>query len=190
MSLILYMSYKTFNTDNKNDMSLKMNVSYKTTWREWLLFVLQIKYYHDIGQVISCSNNPNTALVIGELQKLFHSDNFLPDLWEKKGNRCTRVVCQWNLFLCTCMLTQINQWFQFSVHFLQLLECWNLSLRLRFMFTPFKRNNTQSSVVMMGFSLRARIVGEGLSVHSPPAFFLFLFFLFEVEISWRTPVSF
>ena len=40
--------------------------------------MLQLKYYHDIGQVISCSNNPNTALVIGENLALF--SNLFTDL--------------------------------------------------------------------------------------------------------------
>ena len=37
----------------------------KLTSISFSFYSFQIKYYHDIGQVISCSNNPNTALVIG-----------------------------------------------------------------------------------------------------------------------------
>lgn len=38
--------------------------------KDWLYitcdFLFQLKYYHEIGQVISCSNHQETALVIGK----------------------------------------------------------------------------------------------------------------------------
>ena len=40
---------------------------------------------------------------------------------------------------------------------------------------------------VVAFSSLARILGECSTIHSQPA--LFLFFFFEVEISWRKPIS-
>lgn len=45
--------------------------------KDWLYitcdFLFQLKYYHEIGQVISCSNHQETALVIGKyIYKYIH----------------------------------------------------------------------------------------------------------------------
>ncbi|CAL1540983.1 unnamed protein product [Lymnaea stagnalis] len=43
-------------------------------------WVGQLKYYHDIGQVISCSNNSNTALVIGSTIGSTHVEQQLKEI--------------------------------------------------------------------------------------------------------------
>ena len=47
------------------------------------------------------------------------------------------------------------------------------------------------SVVVVAFSLHARILGECSKIHFPPSlvFLLFFFFFFKVHISWRTLIS-
>ncbi|XP_076467714.1 cilia- and flagella-associated protein 337-like [Babylonia areolata] len=53
-------------------------------------WVQQIKYYHDIGQVISCSNNPNTALVIGCTTGSTHVEQQLKELRDVGGGERSR----------------------------------------------------------------------------------------------------
>uniref|UniRef100_A0A2C9LTC0 Uncharacterized protein n=1 Tax=Biomphalaria glabrata TaxID=6526 RepID=A0A2C9LTC0_BIOGL len=49
-------------------------------WQVHEDWVGQIKYYHDIGQVISCSNHPSTALVIGSTTGSTHVEQQLREI--------------------------------------------------------------------------------------------------------------
>ncbi|XP_070198273.1 cilia- and flagella-associated protein 337-like isoform X3 [Littorina saxatilis] len=59
-------------------------------WQVHSDWVQQIKYYHDIGQVISCSNNPNTALVIGCTIGSTHVEQQLKELRDLGGGERSR----------------------------------------------------------------------------------------------------
>lgn len=53
-------------------------------------WVQQVKYYHNIGQVISCSNNPNTALVIGCTIGSTHVEQQLKEMRDFGGGGAER----------------------------------------------------------------------------------------------------
>ena len=60
---ILYSNSKCFPTD--------YILRFCVVLKKKKMYIFQLRYYHDIAQVISCSNHANTALVIGEICLLF-----------------------------------------------------------------------------------------------------------------------
>ncbi|KAL5011758.1 hypothetical protein ScPMuIL_010309 [Solemya velum] len=56
-------------------------------WKVHLDWVQQLKYYHELGQVISCSNHANTALVIGCTKGSTHVEQQLKELKEPQGDK-------------------------------------------------------------------------------------------------------
>lgn len=47
-------------------------------WKVHTDWIQELKYYHDMGQVISCSNSTNTALVIGMCPFTFSLHDWFP----------------------------------------------------------------------------------------------------------------
>ena len=60
------------------------SVFFVTPFCRWKVhddWVSQLKYYDSLRAVISCSNHPDTALVIGKLMLQYIVDNDFPFCW-------------------------------------------------------------------------------------------------------------